>query len=150
VQTANQFFTEQCDWFAQNKLGLITSGFAVPMAVYFGEQIMIFKNIKAIQTALSTKRTALLNANYSRTGFRIIAESISAKKHLSLWVEFRHFDVDNHLITSSTSRYFCARQTGPHLLVQLIEYLQIPNLDAIKEHDTESATADYQSTVAPV
>jgi hypothetical protein len=150
VQTVEQFFEEQCDLFARNDLAPMSLRFAMPTAIYFNEQIMVFKNPKAIQSLLSVKRTALRHAHYARTSFRIIAQSIKPRKHLSVWVEFRHFTADNSLITSSTSRYFCVRQAGAHLLIQLIEYLQTPQLDLSMVKTDPLFDVDYHSTVAPV
>ncbi|WP_390911238.1 hypothetical protein [Pseudosulfitobacter sp. SM2401] len=122
----------------------------MPTAIYFGERIMVFKNVKAIQAVLSIKRTALLEANYTRTAYRIIAESISAKNHLSAWVEFRHFDKSDGLITTSTSRYFCARLKERKLRVQLIEYLEIPVLKSTDKAVKPLVGNDHHSTIAPV
>jgi hypothetical protein len=129
VQSVERFFEEQCDFFARNDLVSMSHRFAMPTAIYFGEQIMVFKNPKAIQSILSLKRTALHHVNYACTRFRIIAQSIKPKKHMSVWVEFRHFDADDILITVSTSRYFFVRKAGAHLFIQLVEYLQTPHLD---------------------
>ena len=149
VQSVEQLLEEQCDCFARNDLVRMSRSFAIPTAIYFGDQIMVFKTRKAIRSILSVKRAALRHANYARTGFRIIARSIKPRKHLSIWVEFQHFDADNSLITTSTSRYFCVRPAGAHLLIQLVEYLQTPQLDVSMIKTETLFSDDHHSIAAP-
>lgn len=149
VQTAERFFEEQCEQFTRNDLAQMTQRFALPTAIYFGERIMIFKTFKTLRNAMKIKRAALLDMGYVRTGFHIFAQSITMRKHLSIWVEFRHFDRHDNTICTSSSRYFCARQSDLTLQVQLVEYLQMPQLNPIQTGSAMQMNPDHQATLAP-
>lgn len=149
MQSVEQLFQDQCDCFALNDLARMSRSFAIPMAIYFGEQIMVFKNLNAIESALSAKRTALRHALYARSSFRIIAQPINPRKHLTVWVEFRHYNNDDSQISSSISRYFCVRHRDTNIRIQLIEYLQTPQLDFAKNKTGATSSDVHHFTVAP-
>lgn len=133
-QTAEEFCTRQCKYFAANDLTAIADSFSLPAAIYYNDRIAVFEDRKDLIDLLKSKRDMLKSHGYKYTEFRVIAQTLAAGNHFSFWVEYLSYDAADCIIATSTSRYFCLRSANQKLSVQLVEYLKLPTLKTIQDN----------------
>lgn len=118
--------------FENGNLIEIANKFSVPTPIYLEGRLMVLKAVQRLEDVISTYRTSLLAVGWARSTVRIIAQSITDDKQMSVWVESAHLDASDHVVSVSTARYYCIVRNGYVSKIEIAEYLQTPTWSMTK------------------
>lgn len=128
-----QFLQSIADCFQDNDLAIIARAHTLPSAVYFTDQILVSHTFEEIENTLSTYRNALLKAGWTRSKYKVLAQSLPRNSQVSIWADWIHLNASSNIISQSKMRLFCTTLGSQISKVQLVEYLDTPSKPLIKD-----------------
>lgn len=121
----DRFATQIIDSFCGAQLQQIASIIDYPLAVYFGERVLVLRDSRSLLLALSAFRAVLLQNGLSAATSEISSNSDFGGERFTMQVENTYFCESKRKFGTSKIKYYLSNSSSG-LRIQMVEYLHWP------------------------
>lgn len=128
------------DRLVDHALDEIAALYAFPAVVYFGDEVLVFRDAKSMQNALALYRLILGEAGMTSVRSRVVQPPKADGSRFTVVVVNTYLDRDELVIGKSRIRYFVENK-HPCPKIRMVEYEDWPCAERIAEQGGFSAFA---------
>lgn len=118
---AQRLFDTQAACFTRDRIDWMTAQYALPLAVFRGDEITVFRSREQLAQTIGYLRRQAFEAGTQRLEAQVKAVGMPRNGRSPVWVDWVHRDGAEQEIMRSRACYFCRWEDG-RPAIEMVEY----------------------------